>query len=86
MQLLAPGANTALANAHCFWNLESGTSSVFGEYAAVALLAVNEKRQPMGDPALLHQEQSWMEWSGGPQDVGCTLKLDSSRRAVIAYC
>ncbi|GKQ46844.1 trypsin-like peptidase domain-containing protein [Pseudomonas syringae] len=76
MQLLAPGANTALANAHCSWNLESGTSSVFGEYAAVALLAVNEKRQPMGDPALLHQEQSWMEWSGGPQDVGCTLKLD----------
>ncbi|KPX73197.1 Trypsin domain-containing protein, partial [Pseudomonas amygdali pv. lachrymans] len=25
---------------------------------------------------MLHQEQSWMEWSGGPQDVGCTLRLD----------
>ncbi|KTC07659.1 trypsin-like peptidase domain-containing protein [Pseudomonas sp. ICMP 10191] len=76
MKLLAPGANTALANAHCSWNLESGKSSAFGEYAAVALLAVNDKRQPMGDPALLHQEQGWMEWSGGPQDVGCTLRLD----------
>ncbi|WP_439850556.1 trypsin-like peptidase domain-containing protein [Pseudomonas syringae] len=76
MKLLAPGANTALASAHCTWNLESGKSSIFGEYAAVALLPVNEKRLPMGDPALLHQEQSWMEWSGGPQNVGCTLKLD----------
>ncbi|MCD5993246.1 trypsin-like peptidase domain-containing protein [Pseudomonas sp. CDFA 602] len=76
MKVLAPGANTALANARCTWNLESGRSSVFGEYAAVALLAVNEKRQPMGEPALLHQEQNWMEWSGGPQNVGCTLKLD----------
>lgn len=86
MQLLAPGANTALANAHCSWNLESGTSSVFGEYAAVALLAVNEKRQPMGDPALLHQEQSWMEWSGAPRMLAARSSWTGSRRAVIAYC
>jgi S1-C subfamily serine protease len=76
MKVLAPGANIALANSHCTWNLETGRRSVFGEYAAVALLPVNEKRQPMGDPALLHQEQGWMEWSGGPENVGCSLKLD----------
>jgi len=76
MKVLAPGANTALANPLCTWNLDSGRPSVFGEYAAVALLAVDDKRQPKGDPALLHQEQNWMEWSGGPQNVGCTLKLD----------
>jgi S1-C subfamily serine protease len=76
MKVLAPGANVALANSHCTWNLETGRRSVFGEYAAVALLPVNEKRQPMGDPALLHQEQGWMEWSGGPENVGCSLKLD----------
>lgn len=90
MKLLAPGANTALPNAHCTWNLETGKASMFGEYAAVALLAVNEKRQPMGDPALLHREQGWMEWSGGPQDVGCSLKLDrlppgSDRVLLIVY-
>ena len=76
MKVLAPGANIALANSHCTWNLETGRRSVFGEYAAVALLPVNEKRQPTGEPALLHQEQGWMEWSGGPEDVGCSLKLD----------
>lgn len=77
MKVLAPGANIALANARCSWNLESGKASVFGDFAAVALLPVNEKRQPTGDAALLHDEQRWMEWSGGPENVGCTLTLDS---------
>lgn len=77
MKVLAPGANIALGNARCSWNLESGKASVFGDYAAVALLPVNEKRQPTGDAALLHDEQRWMQWSGGPENVGCTLTLDS---------
>lgn len=76
MKVLAPGANTAIANAHCTWLLESGKASVFGEYVAVALLPVDEKRQPKGDPALLHREQDWMEWSDGPERVGCSLRLD----------
>lgn len=76
MKLLAPGANVALPHSDCSWNLETGRRSVFGEYGAVALLPVNEKRQPMGNPALLHDEQQWMEWSGGPENVACALKLD----------
>lgn len=77
MKVLAPGANVALAADRCCWNLKSGKASIFGEYAAVALLPVNEKRHPTGPAALLHEEQSWMQWSGGPQDVGCTLTLNS---------
>jgi S1-C subfamily serine protease len=76
MKVLAPGANTAVAKPCCDWTLESGKASVFGDYAAVALLPVNDKRQPQGDPALFHQEQAWMQWSGGPERVGCSLKLD----------
>ncbi|MBD8491936.1 trypsin-like peptidase domain-containing protein [Pseudomonas syringae] len=77
MTVLAPGANIALAADRCAWNLKSGKASIFGEYAAVALLPVNDKRQPTGPAALLHDEQSWMQWSGGPQDVGCSLTLGS---------
>ncbi|WP_295475351.1 trypsin-like peptidase domain-containing protein [uncultured Pseudomonas sp.] len=75
MKVLAPGVNVALVNSQCSWNLDTGKASIFGDYAAVALLPVNEKRQPTGDPALLHHEQPWMVWSGGPQNVGCTLRL-----------
>jgi S1-C subfamily serine protease len=90
MKLLAPGANIALARSDCSWNLETGRRAVFGEYGAVAVLPVNEKRQATGEPALLHQEQGWMEWSGGPENVACALKLDrlpagSDRALLMVY-
>lgn len=88
--VLAPGANTALATSKASWTLSCGHPSAFGELAAVALLSVDEKRQPKGAPALFQTEQGWMKWSGDQQSVGCTLDLDalpagSDRVLVIAY-
>ncbi|MGP3805353.1 trypsin-like peptidase domain-containing protein, partial [Pseudomonas aeruginosa] len=54
MMVLAPGANTALGAAQCSWTLECGNSSAFGEYAAVALLPLDDKRHPQGEAAPLH--------------------------------
>lgn len=90
MKVLAPGANTPLPGAQSTWMLECERNSVFGEFAAVALLPVDDKRQSKGEPALLHREQPWMEWSDGPEKVGCSLNLDklptgSDRVLLLAY-
>ncbi|MDD1014753.1 trypsin-like peptidase domain-containing protein [Pseudomonas rubra] len=75
MIVLAPGANSALSGTQCAWSLECSGTQSFGEYAAVALLAVDEKRQPKGEPALFHQTQDWMEWKGNQEKVRCDLNL-----------
>lgn len=46
--VMAPGANTALGAAQCSWTLECGNPSAFGDYAAVALLPLDDKRHPKG--------------------------------------
>ena len=48
MMVMAPGANTALGAAQCSWTLECGNPSAFGDYAAVALLPLDDKRHPKG--------------------------------------
>lgn len=77
MMVLAPGANTAISSARSEWTLECGKPSAFGEYAAVAILPVDEKRCPTGEPALFQTSHGWMEWSGGQEKVGCKLNLAS---------
>lgn len=75
MMVLAPGANTALGAAQCSWTLECGNSSAFGEYAAVALLPLDDKRHPQGETALFQVSQPWMQWSGAQEKVSCSLNL-----------
>ncbi|RQS06157.1 trypsin [Burkholderia sp. Bp9002] len=90
MMVLAPGANTALGAAQCSWTLECANTSAFGDYAAVALLPVDDKRQPKGDPALFQVEQDWMAWSGSQEKIGCRLNLSAlpagaDRVCVVVY-
>lgn len=90
MMVLAPGANTAVSSARSEWTLECGNSSAFGEYAAVAILPVDEKRRPKGDAALFQTPRAWMEWVGDQQKVGCKLNLDeipagSDRVLLVVY-
>lgn len=88
---LAPGANTELSADQSKWTLTCGDVNAFGEYAAVALLPVDEKRHPKGPAALFHNDREWMEWSGGPDKVGCSLNLaalpqGADRLLVVVYC
>ncbi|TVT85194.1 trypsin-like peptidase domain-containing protein [Pseudomonas sp. H3(2019)] len=90
MKALTPGANAAISGEKCAWTLECSHSSVFGEYAAVALLPVTEKRLPTGDPALFQVTQQWMEWSGTTSSIGCSLDLSrlpggSERLLLVVY-
>ncbi|MHA6162035.1 trypsin-like peptidase domain-containing protein [Pseudomonas sichuanensis] len=75
MMVLAPGANTPLGAVQCSWSLECGNTTAFGEYAACALLPVDDKRLPKGDAALFQVELPWMEWSGSQERIGCKLDL-----------
>lgn len=75
MAALAPGANTSLSGTQCSWTLECGLNQAFGDYAGVALLPVNDKRQPQGEPALLQTERGWMSWEGDKDKISCQLKL-----------
>jgi S1-C subfamily serine protease len=89
--LLAIGANALLTAANIAWTLEPEESTAFGTTAAVALLPVDEKRQPKGEVALFHAPQaSWMEWGGEPGKIECKLKLaelpkGSDRLLIIVY-
>ncbi|OEC37931.1 trypsin [Pseudomonas sp. 1D4] len=90
MMVLAPGANTALGAAECSWTLECGNTSAFGEYAAVALLPVDDKRQPKGEAALFQVSQTWMEWNGNQDKIGCNMHLSqlpvgSDRVLLVVY-
>ncbi|KOY03741.1 trypsin-like peptidase domain-containing protein [Pseudomonas nunensis] len=90
MKALTPGANAAISGVKCAWTLNCSHSSAFGEYAAVALLPVTEKRLPTGDPALFQITQQWMEWSGTPSSIGCSLDLSrlpggSERLLLVVY-
>ncbi|KWH20303.1 trypsin [Burkholderia ubonensis] len=90
MMVLAPGANTALGAPQCSWTLECANPAAFGEYAAVALLPVDDKRQPKGDAALFQVERGWMAWSGSRERIGCQLDLSAlpagaDRVLVVVY-
>ncbi|MCS3467330.1 S1-C subfamily serine protease [Pseudomonas sp. JUb42] len=89
--LLATGANALLASADTGWTLEVDQAAAFGASAAIALLPMDDKRQPKGTPALFHTPQAeWMEWSGEPAKIGCQLKLGklpagSDRVLLVVY-
>jgi hypothetical protein len=90
MMVLAPGANTAVSGTRSEWTLVCGNASAVGEFAAVAILPVDEKRRPKGDPALFQTTREWMEWSGTPEQIGCTLSLSelpegSDRVLLVVY-
>ncbi|WP_192559873.1 trypsin-like peptidase domain-containing protein [Pseudomonas allokribbensis] len=90
MMVLAPGANAVISSAQSEWTLECGKSSAFGDYAAVAILPVDEKRRPTGDPALFQTSHGWMEWKGDQEKVGCAMNLaelpsGSDRVLIIVY-
>ncbi|KVT45999.1 trypsin-like peptidase domain-containing protein [Burkholderia ubonensis] len=90
MMVLAPGANTALGAPQCSWTLECANPSAFGEYAAVALLPVDDRRQPKGDAALFKVERGWMAWSGSRERIDCRLDLSAlpagaDRVLVVVY-
>ena len=72
MTILVPGQNVPLADTNCAWTLECGNNS-FGEYAAAALMPVDDKRHPKGEAALFHVSRDWMEWSGEQEKIGCSL-------------
>jgi len=59
----------------------------FGEHAAMALLAVDDKRKPIGEAALFHAAQPWMQWGGNSERIDCRLHLGSlpegSRRVLV---
>lgn len=90
MMVLAPGANAALGASQCSWTLECANTSAFGEYAAVALLPVDDKRQPKGEVALFQVSQGWMEWNGSQEKIGCRMNLSAlpagaDRVLVVVY-
>jgi len=90
MKVIALGANVSIPSSKCTWMLTSAKHSSLGEYAALALLPVDAKRQPQGSPALFHVEQSWMEWQGDPHTPRCDIDLDklpdgSDRVLLVLY-
>ena len=58
---LMPGGNGPLKSVRCELNLTCARAGALGEYAGLALLALDDKRQPVAEPALLHQPQPWMQ-------------------------
>ncbi|MCQ4319022.1 trypsin-like peptidase domain-containing protein [Stutzerimonas stutzeri] len=90
MILLTPGANTSLECSDCYWSLECDRGPLLGDYAGLALLPVDGRRSPCGNPALFQSPQPWMEWSGGPERAGCKVQLDKlphgcEKLLVVAY-
>lgn len=60
--ILMPGANAALESVRCEMSLTCSRAGALGDYAGLALLAVDGKRQPVGEPALIHAPQPWLAW------------------------
>ena len=60
--ILMPGANAALESLRCEMSLTCSRAGALGEYAGLALLAVDDKRQPVAEPALMHTPQPWVVW------------------------
>lgn len=60
--ILMPGANAALESVRCEMSLTCSRAGALGDYAGLALLAVDGKRQPVGESALIHAPQPWLAW------------------------
>jgi S1-C subfamily serine protease len=89
MVTLPPGANSAISSAGVTFILASQDQSAW-DRAGVALIPVDEKRQPTGGAALLASPESWNSWFESEQNVGCKLSLDqlptnTTRVLVVVY-
>jgi len=84
---LTAGANIALPGSDCALHLACDGRVQFGEHAALALLAVDDKRKPTGEAALFHAAQPWMQWGGNSERIDCRLHLaqlpEGSRRVLV---
>jgi len=84
---LTPGANIVLPDSDCLFRFACDSRVVFAEHAALALLAVDEKKQPVGEVALFHAAQPWQEWGGNAECINCRLRLGElpagSRRVLL---
>ena len=73
---LMPGGNGPLKSVRCELNLTCARAGALGEYAGLALLALDDKRHPVAEPALLHQPQPWMQWHDTCGVARLSLALD----------
>ncbi|MDK2126926.1 trypsin-like peptidase domain-containing protein [Parachitinimonas caeni] len=73
---LTAGANCTLSGPGCRFVLGADIKNVW-EHAGIALLPLDEKRQPTGHAALLFAHQPWNSWQEVGADAGCSLQLDA---------
>lgn len=90
MIFLSPGANVSIGGSNCSWSMESDRGALLGDYAGLALLPLDGKRNPCGNPVLFQSPQPWMAWSGGPEKAFCRISLDSlpqgcEKVLIVAY-
>ena len=57
-----PGGNAPLQSVRSELTLVSARAGALGDYAGLALLALDDQRRLVGEPALLHQPQPWVHW------------------------
>ena len=57
-----PGGNAPLQSVRCEFNLVCARAGALGDYAGLALMALDSQRQLVTEPALLHQPQPWVQW------------------------
>lgn len=79
---LMPGANTGLSSASCEFELTCPRAGALGEYAGLALLALDDKRQPVAEPALFHEPQPWIVW----HDTCGLARFDLALEQLPAHC
>lgn len=77
-----PGGNAALQSERCELNLTCSRAGALGEYAGLAILALDDKRQLVADPALMHLPQPWAQW----HDTCGVARLSLALAQLPAHC
>ncbi len=86
---LPAGANAPVNTSAITFTLSSQDPQAW-DRAGVALIPVDEKRNPCGPAALLATEAHWNDWFESAGNIGCNLRLaelpaDASRVLVVVY-
>jgi len=86
---LPAGANAPVNTSAITFTLSSQDPQAW-DRAGVALIPVDEKRNPCGPAALLASEAHWNDWFESAGNVGCNLRLaelpaEASRVLVVVY-
>ena len=86
---LPAGANAPVNTSAITFTLSSQDPQAW-DRAGVALIPVDEKRNPCGPAALLATEAHWNDWFESAGNVGCNLRLaelpaEASRVLVVVY-